>query len=122
MAGPLTEIHVDPLAKPMTCHTQSPIPLYLQQKIHDDLIRDKAMGMLEKVPNAEPIKWCRRKGIARKQSGSPHRTVNLSPLNKFCKRETHTFEAPSFPQGAKKLVKNCNRCMEWVSQRPTTCI
>ena len=32
--------------------------------------------------------------ITRKHDGSPRRTVDLSPLNKFCKRETHAFEAP----------------------------
>ena len=32
--------------------------------------------------------------ITRKHDGSPRRTVDLSQLNKFCKRETHAFEAP----------------------------
>ena len=30
MAGPSIEIHVDPLAKPMACHTPYPIPLHWQ--------------------------------------------------------------------------------------------
>ena len=32
--------------------------------------------------------------ITRKHDGSPRRTVDLSPLNKFCKRETFTTETP----------------------------
>ena len=54
MAGPPIEIHMDPLTKPIACHTPSPIPLHWQQKVHDDLIRDEAMGILEKVPHGEP--------------------------------------------------------------------
>ena len=40
MVEPPVEIHVDPLAKPMACHTSSPILLHWQQKVHDDLISD----------------------------------------------------------------------------------
>ena len=94
MAGPPIEIHVDPLAKPVACHTPATIPLHWQQKVHDDLLRDKAMGILEKVPHGEPTQWCHRMVITRKHDGSPRRTVDLSPLNKFCKHETHAFEAP----------------------------
>jgi hypothetical protein len=32
--------------------------------------------------------------ITRKHDGSPHRTVDLSPLNKFYKRETFETESP----------------------------
>ena len=52
------------------------------------------MGIFEKVPHGEPTEWCYRMVITRKYVGSPCRTVDLSPLNKFCKRETHAFEAP----------------------------
>ena len=94
MAGPPIKIHVDPLAKLVACHTPATIPLHWQQKVHDDLLRDEAMGILEKVPHGEPTQWCHRMVITRKHDGSPRRTVDLSPLNKFCKRETHAFEAP----------------------------
>ena len=32
--------------------------------------------------------------VTRKHDGSPHRTVDLSPLNKFCQRETFATESP----------------------------
>ena len=35
--------------------------------------------------------------ITAKENGSPHRTVDLSPLNKFCRRETHAV-TPVFLQ------------------------
>ena len=94
MAGLPIEIHVDPLAKPTACHTPFPIPLHWQQKVHDNLIRDEPMGILEKVPHGEPTECSHCMVITRKHDESPRRTVDLSPLNRFCKRETHAFEAP----------------------------
>ena len=46
------------------------------------------------MPHSEPTEWCHRMVITRKHNGSPCRTVDLSPLNKFCERKTHAFEAP----------------------------
>ena len=50
-------MHVDPLAKPMAYHTPFSIPIYWKQKIHDNFIRDEAMGILEKVPQGQPTEW-----------------------------------------------------------------
>ena len=50
------------------------------------------MGILEKVPHSEPTKRCHRMAITRKHHGTPYCTVDLSPLNKFCKRETFASE------------------------------
>ena len=94
MAGLPIEFYVHPLAKPMVCHIPSPNPLHWQQKVHDDLILDKAIGILEKVQHDKPTECCHRIVITRKYDGSPHLTEDLSPLNKLCKRETHAFEAP----------------------------
>ena len=38
--------------------------------------------------------WCHRMVISRKHDGSPRRTVDLSPLNRYCKRETYSSESP----------------------------
>jgi len=109
MADPPIEIHVDPLAKPIACHKPASIPLHWQQKVHEDLLRDAALGILEKVPHGEPTQWCHQIVITRKHDGTPRRTVDLSPLNKFCKRETFASEAPfklahRIPQGTWKTV------------------
>ena len=104
MAGPPIEIHVDPLVKPMACHTPSPIPLHWQQKVHDDFIRDEATGILKKVPHGKPTVWCHRTVITRKHNGSHRRTADLSPLYKFCNRETHAFLAPFHL--ARRVTKN----------------
>ena len=94
MAGPPVEIHVDPSAKPVAFHTPASIPLHWQDQVQKDLIRDEALGILERVPHGEPSIWCHRMVITRKHDGTPRRTVDLSPLNKFCKRETFATDSP----------------------------
>ena len=94
MTGPPLEIHIDKDAKPKACHTAAPIPLHWQDQVYKDLIRDEALRVIEKVPYGEPVTWCHRMVVTRKHNGSPRRTVDLSPLNKFCKRETFAGDAP----------------------------
>ena len=94
MAGPPVEIHVDPTATPKACHTPANIPIHWQQKVYEDLLRDEALGVVERVPYGEPVTWCHRMVVTRKHDGSPRRTVDLSPLNKFCRRETFATESP----------------------------
>ena len=94
MEGPPIEIHVDPSASPKACHTAANIPLHWQQRVYEDLLRDEALGVIERVPYGEPVSWCHRMVITRKHDGSPRRTVDLSPLNKFCQRETFATESP----------------------------
>ena len=62
------------------------------------------MGILEKVSHGE--QWGHRIVITKKHDESPRRTVDLSPLNKLCKRETHAFEAPFYL--ARRVPRN--RC------------
>ena len=94
MAGPSIEIYVEPFAKPIACHTPATIPLHWQQKVREDLYKAEDLGILEKVPYGEPTEWCHCMVITRKHDGTPRRTVDLSSLNKFCKRETFASEAP----------------------------
>ena len=96
MTGPPIEIHVSETATPKACHTAAPVALHWQDQVHKDLLRDEALGVIERVPYGEPVLWCHRMVITRKHDGSPRRTVDLSPLNKFCRRETFSAEAP-FP-------------------------
>ena len=94
MHGPPVEIHLQDGVKPLACHKAASVPLHWQEKVHADLKRDEALGVIEPVPMGEPVDWCHRMVVTRKQDGSPRRTVDLSPLNKHCKRETHNSESP----------------------------
>ena len=109
MSGPSIKIHVDENVKPKTFHTPAVVPFLWKEKVHSDLLRDEALGVIERVPYGEPVKWCHRMVITRKQDGSPRRRVDLSPLNKHCKRETFSWELPfhivrRIPQGTWKTV------------------
>ena len=94
MDGPPVEIHLKEGTKPKACHKAIPIPIHWQEKVYADLRRDEALGVIEPVPIGEPVSWCHRMVVARKHDGSPRRTVDLSPLNKHCERETHNAEPP----------------------------
>ncbi|KAJ8333518.1 hypothetical protein SKAU_G00415260 [Synaphobranchus kaupii] len=102
-------MHVDPTATPRASHTAAGVPLHWQQRVYDDLLRDEALGVIERVPYGEPVTWCHRMVVTRKHDGSPRRTVDLSPLNKFCLRETFATESPfhlarRIPKGTWKTV------------------
>ena len=109
MAGPPVEIHLDDSAIPRVCHTPAVVPLHWQQRVKDDLLRDVALGILERVPYGVPVTWCHRMVVTRKHDGTPRRTVDLSPLNKYCRRETFSSESPfhlvrRIPKGTWKSV------------------
>ena len=94
MTGPPVEIHLDPKATPKACHTAASVPLHWQKKVYEYLLRDEALGVIERVPYGEPVEWCHRMVVTRKHDGTPRRTVDLSPLNKHCKRETFSTDSP----------------------------
>ena len=93
MAGPPVEIHLSDDVKPKAVHTPASIPIHGQEQVKADLLRDEALGVIERVPYGEPVSWFHRMVVTRKHNGSPRRTVDLSPLNKHCKRETFASES-----------------------------
>ena len=94
MSGPPIEIHMKETAIPKTCHTAADLPTHWQDQVQKDLMRDEALGVIEKVPNEEPVTWCHRMVVTRKHNGDPRRTVDLSLLNKLCKRESFSSDSP----------------------------
>jgi hypothetical protein len=94
MAGPPVAIHLDISTEPRACHTAATIPAHWHQQVYDDLLHDEALGVIEHVPYGEPVTWCHRMVVTRKHDGTPRRTVDLLPLNRHCKRETHASETP----------------------------
>ena len=104
MTGPKICLHVDNNAIPYAVHTPAPVSLHWQVAVKEQIDQDISIGVLEKVPIGEPSLWCHRMAITPKSDGSPRRTVDLSPLNAFCVRETHHVQPP-FKQ-AKKIPPN----------------
>lgn len=90
---PMT-IHVLPHALPRCCHTAANIPIHWSEKVHADLLRDERLGVIERVPHGVKSSWCHRMVVTRKQDGTPRRTIDFTPLNKFCAREPFSTESP----------------------------
>ena len=80
MIGPPIEMHVDESAKPKACHTAAPVALHWQDQVHKDLLRDEALGVIEKVPYDEPVTWCHRMVVTRKHDGSPRQSIPIKQV------------------------------------------
>ena len=104
MTGPPLEIHIDKFAKPKVYPKPVPVPLHWQDRVYEDLLRDESLGVVQRVPCGVPVTWCHRMVITRKHDGSPRRTVDLSPLNKFCRREIYSAQSPF--QLARRIPRN----------------
>ena len=70
---------------PRAVHTTASVPIHWQDQMLSDLKRD-ALGVIDRIPYGEQVSWCHRMVVTRKHNGTPRRTVDLSPLNKHCKR------------------------------------
>ena len=90
---PPLKIHVD-AAKPVVSLKPGFIPLYQYDRVIADLKRDIDMGVLERPPINEPVSWCHKMVISTKHDGDPRRTIDMSPLNRVCKREPHGSKTP----------------------------
>ena len=109
MDGPELEIHVDPDAKLMNFTTPAPVPLYWQDIVKNKIYKNVDMGVMEEHPYGVATKTCHRLLCIRKHNGDPRLTVDLSPLNKHCERETYPSESPfhlarSVPPNSVKTV------------------
>ena len=94
ITGPDIRFHVDTSATPIAVHTSSTVPLHWQEEVEQQIKVDVALGVLEKVPIGEPSLWRHRMVLQRKSNGKPRRTIDLSPLNQYCLRETHHVKPP----------------------------
>lgn len=94
MTGPPLKIHMDPEAIPHAISTAAPIPKHWEKEVKEKLDTDVRLGVLGKTPIGVPSTWVHRMIVVAKADGSSRRAVDLSPLNKFCVRETHHVKPP----------------------------
>ena len=102
MDGPPVEIHLIKCATSCKVSTPASIPIHWQKQVKADLDRDVALGVIEKVE--EPSEWCQKMVCVRRPDSRPRRTVDLQPLNKFCKREEWVTNSPA--KQARTVPKN----------------
>ena len=55
MAVPPAEIHLKDHATPKVVHTLALTPVHWQERVHQDLMRDEALGVIELVPHGEAM-------------------------------------------------------------------
>ena len=70
MSGPPMEIHVDPEAKPFARHKARAVPVHWEKQVYEDLLRDEALGIIERIPYGSKVSWCHPMAITRKHDGS----------------------------------------------------
>ena len=92
--SPPLRLFVDPAASPSAVTTPARIPLHWDEQVKKGLDRDVALGVIEKVPVNEPVRWCARMLITPKNDGSPRRVIDYSQLNKHAPRQTHHTKSP----------------------------
>ena len=95
MAGPPMEIRVDPNARPSVTRRPPRVAVHWQQDVAEQLQKDVALGVIERVPPNTPVTWLHSMVITPKADGSPRRTVDLQSLNRHCIRETHHTIPPA---------------------------
>jgi len=94
MTGVPMDIHFKEDATPHAVHTPIPVPLHWRYRVKEDLDRDVRLGIIEKVPQGTPVKWCSRMVVTAKKDMTPRRTVDLQKLKKATLRETHYTRTP----------------------------
>ena len=57
MTGPPMEIHIDENAEPYACHKPNSVPIHWDEQVHNGLLQDEALDVLERVPDGEPVLW-----------------------------------------------------------------
>ena len=80
------------------------VPIHWQVEAKHMLYRDCDLDVLEEAPYGEPAEWCCRMVLTEKADDTLRRTVDYSPLNRHCLRETHHVKPPF--QQAKSIPPN----------------
>ena len=106
MSGPKLELIVYMTVTPVVKHVPAPVPWHFREKVKAGLEADCRRGVLEEVP---PVERMSRMITPAKKNGEPRRTVDLSDLNKECKRQTHHTKSPyhlasEVPKNIRKLA------------------
>ena len=107
MHGPPMKLMVDRTAKPVAIQKAIPVPIHFQDPVKEGLDNDECLGVIERVPAGTPTTWCHRMVICSKKDGTPRRTVDFQPLNKYASRETH--HTPSPYHLAREVPKNTKK-------------
>ena len=77
-----------------SAQTPLPVPHNWKEEVKAQLDMDEKKGVIQKVPVGELREWCMRMVTVSKKDGSPCRTIDFQPINKYCRREPHYTPTP----------------------------
>ena len=95
MTGPPMKVNISESATPYITRRPPRVPIHWRAQVIEQLDRDIALGVIERVPPGTPDSWLHSMVITAKADGSPRRTIDLQPLNKVATRETHHVIPPA---------------------------
>ena len=107
--APPLRLFADKHATPVAISSPGAVPHHWMADVKAGLDRDERLGVIERLPVNQPVKWCARMLITPKHDGSPRRVIDYGQLNKNCPRQTHHTKSPwniasSIPGGKIKSV------------------
>ena len=77
-----------------SAQTPLPVPHNWKEEVKAQLDMDEKKGVIQKVPVGELREWCMRMVTVSKKDGSPCRTIDFQPINKYCRRDPHYTPTP----------------------------
>ena len=95
MTGPPMKVNINEDATPYVTRRPARVPIHWKSAVEQQLDRDIALGVIERVPPGTPDSWMHSMVITAKSDGTPRRTIDLQPLNKVATRETHHVISPA---------------------------
>ena len=104
MTGPPMKVNINESASPYITRRPPRVPIHWRGAVIEQIDRDIALGVIERVPPGTPDTWLHSMVITGKSDGSPRRTIDLQPLNKVATRETHHVIPPA--QQVRSIPKN----------------
>ncbi|XP_052819930.1 uncharacterized protein K02A2.6-like [Mya arenaria] len=108
------KIHIDPTVQPVV-HPSRKVPIALQEKVKDELLRMESLGVIEKVN--EPTDWVSSMVVAEKANGKIRICLDPRDLNKAIQRPHYPLRTLDdiLPQlsGAKYFTKLDARSGYW---------
>ncbi|XP_052797485.1 uncharacterized protein K02A2.6-like [Mya arenaria] len=108
------KIHIDPTVQPVV-HPPRKVPIALQEKVKDELLRMESLGVIEKVN--EPTDWVSSMVVAEKANGKIRICLDPRDLNKAIQRPHYPLRTLDdiLPQlsGAKYFTKLDARSGYW---------
>ena len=106
------KLHLKEGAKPSADFIPAKVPIHWKDGVRELLQTNVDLGVIKKVPEGVPTKWCSRMVVQPKKSGKLRMTVDLTKVNDLTYRELHHQITPhdlvcDIPRDQVKMIVDC---------------